>query len=86
MSGVVSEVLRSIAGVELEISEFDGLAVPGVMSSGSDVDDVAADVIRPGEGAGSETLPGTNFFLQSRQRFPRSLSSSSVSVVTTLVS
>ena len=58
MSGIVLEVLREIAGMEPEIFELP----VAVLSRASDV---AAGAFRLGEGARFETLPGTNFFLQS---------------------
>ena len=58
VSGIVSEVLREIEGMELSI-----------LSIGGRSDDVAAEAlpIKSSEGAGSvsKTMPGTNFFLQS---------------------
>ena len=82
-SGIVSEVVKEIPGMELSIAKFDEVPEP-VLSIGGrfDVDGVAA--FRPGEEAGSEILLGRNFFLQSWQIFPRSFSSSSESVVTTV--
>ena len=51
-----------IVGIELEFDESPG-------SIGGRSEDVAVDGFRPDEGAGSETLPGTNFILQSLQIF-----------------
>ena len=75
MTGIVSELLRDIAGIELEFGESPELSIGGRS------EDVAVDGFRPGEVAGSEKLPGTNLFLQSLQIFLRSLSSSSENVV-----
>ena len=66
-SKIVSRVPTEMAGMELEIAEFDEVS--------SDVDGVAAS--RPGERLGSETLSGTNFFLHLWQILLRRLSSSS---------
>ena len=79
-SGLISEVVKEISWMELSIAEFDESPEPVLSIGGrSDADGVAE--FRPGEETVSETLPGTNFFLQSWQILLRSLSSSSESVV-----
>ena len=45
--------------------------------NGVDVEDIAVKAFRLPEGAGAETVPGSNLFLQSWQMSFRSLSSSS---------
>ena len=81
VSGSVSAVLSDMV-VGMELLSIGGRRVFNIRRQNVDVEDAAREEFRTDKGAGAETTPGTNLFLQSWQILFRRLSSSSESVVT----